>query len=73
MSIENKIKPSYWNKMMIKTIQESRQPITTNFVDVQKVMYAAARDLTCGKQHSKEYEQALRELLAAAEKIKKFL
>ena len=59
--------------MMVKTIQENRQPITTNFVDVQKVMYAAVRDLTCGKQHSKEYEQALRELLAAAEKIKKFL
>ena len=59
--------------MMVKTIQESRQPITTNFADVQKIAYAAARDLTCGKEYSKEYEQALRELLAAAEKIKKFL
>jgi hypothetical protein len=73
MSIENKIKPSHWNKMMVKTIEKSRQPITTNYADVEKVMYAAARDLTCGKQHSKEYEQALRELLAAADKIKKFL
>lgn len=72
MSIEKKISPSYWNKIMVNKIEESRQA-TTNFADVQKVAYAATCDLMSGKKYSKEYEKALKDLLNAADRIKRFL